>query len=552
MKVPQFNVLNTIIEIEQGTKDSRMNHDNLSPIGESLRCFADYLQVGETQAMFFAVIFSLNYQERNVTIEEVADHFDLNPLSILPYHRELEDLIDAGYLESKSHMRRNTHLANRSLKIPNYLVKAVLENRATGIVKEPVEKDFPGFLQELGDLFEQRMDDSLLSWHLFDEAKALMEYYSDVEELQKVEKLGLEVKEKLFYFHVCKNTLTGSTNINVHGAVEDIFDKIRDRLDFKKQLFQERSALFEYDLLEWGRANFRNQRTVRLSPKSLNMLFGTDAGLFMNQQQMNHVIRPGDIKENMLFYNPEEEERIGFLRDMMKQDRLGELQERLREKNMPQGITVLMHGSPGTGKTETARQLARQTGREIIHVDLSDAKSMWFGESEKKVREIFDSYRNYAREKEMLPVLLFNEADALFAKRRDTNRSNVAQTENAIQNILLEQLEEFDGILMATTNLTKNLDTAFDRRFLYKIRFREPSVKVKSRIWQSKIPGLPEESSRMLAREYSFSGGQIDNVARKVVTEEVLYGHKPDFGKIRAFCDDELIRKENKRIGYRR
>lgn len=117
---------------------------------------------------------------------------------------------------------------------------------------------------------------------------------------------------------------------------------------------------------------------------------------------------------------------------------------------------------------------------------------------------------------------------------------------------LLEQLEEFEGILMATTNLTKNLDAAFDRRFFYKIRFREPSLQVKSRIWQSKIPALPEDSARMLAREYNFSGGQIDNVARKVITEEVLYGHKPDLGKIHSFCEDESIRDNRKRIGYGR
>jgi SpoVK/Ycf46/Vps4 family AAA+-type ATPase len=152
----------------------------------------------------------------------------------------------------------------------------------------------------------------------------------------------------------------------------------------------------------------------------------------------------------------------------------------------------------------------------------------------------------------MYPILLFNEADALFSKRGDSQRSTVGQTENAIQNILLEQLEEFEGILVATTNLTMNLDQAFERRFLYKIRFREPSTSVKSRIWKSKLGGLEDTDYEKLAARYHFSGGQIDNVARKVLTEEVLYNRTPDLERIMEFCEDEMIREENNRIGYRR
>ncbi len=86
------------------------------------------------------------------------------------------------------------------------------------------------------------------------------------------------------------------------------------------------------------------------------------------------------------------------------------------------------------------------------------------------------------------PILFFNEADAIIAKRKEATSSNVSDTENRIQNILLEEIENFEGILIATTNLVSKIDTAYERRFLFKIEFQKPSITVKAQIWKSKMP----------------------------------------------------------------
>ena len=227
------------------------------------------------------------------------------------------------------------------------------------------------------------------------------------------------------------------------------------------------------------------------------------------------------------------------------------LQTRLEKESMPKGVAVIFYGVPGTGKTETAMQIARKTGRKVYHVDISASKSCWFGESEKIIKRIFTDYGRMCNEEKLKPILLFNEADALFSKRKDVNSSSVAQTENAIQNIILEELEKLDGILIATTNLADNLDPAFERRFIFKLKFDKPTLEAKQSIWHSKLVWLAEEQCLKLAAEYDFSGGEIDNIVRKVVMDEVISGTRPDFNFIIDQCKNErLLSAKHAKVGF--
>ena len=188
-----------------------------------------------------------------------------------------------------------------------------------------------------------------------------------------------------------------------------------------------------------------------------------------------------------------------------------------------------------------------------MQVDIANSKSMWFGESEKKIKEIFTRYRSAVKRSGIIPILLFNEADAIIGKRQNLgeNRSGPGQTENAIQNIILQEIENLNGILIATTNLAKNMDKAFERRFLYKIEFEKPSFEARISIWQALIPALTIEQATALAKQFNFSGGQIENIARRSSVSEVLNGFPPSLDMLIEYCTEEQTDTvETKRIGF--
>jgi SpoVK/Ycf46/Vps4 family AAA+-type ATPase len=220
---------------------------------------------------------------------------------------------------------------------------------------------------------------------------------------------------------------------------------------------------------------------------------------------------------------------------------------------MRTGFTILLHGAPGTGKTETVMQLALKTKRDVMRVDLSQTKSMWYGESEKKIKKIFDQYREVLKYADHVPILLFNEADGLFGIRTSQEKSNTSQTFNTMQNILLEEMENFEGILIATTNLTANFDKAFERRFLYKIAFSPPAETARKMIWRSKLPEIPKNITGKLAVEFPFSGGQIENIARKCEIDGLLNGRQPGERELRNHClEEKLNQPQRVKVGFRK
>lgn len=247
------------------------------------------------------------------------------------------------------------------------------------------------------------------------------------------------------------------------------------------------------------------------------------------------------IREKSLFFNPSVQKQLQRLADLLSIDSLPSIQQRLQEKGLRQGFACLFYGAPGTGKTESVLQIARQTGRDLMQVDIAGLRDKYVGESEKNIKEVFTRYRTLCKHSEVTPILFFNEADAIINKRIQNVEYSVDKMDNAMQNIILQEIEDLDGILIATTNLTSNLDPAFERRFLFKVEFQTPDAAVKARIWQSLLPDLSEAEALHLASLFDFSGGQIENIARKRTVDYILSGRNATLQEIEDYCREELL-----------
>ncbi len=187
---------------------------------------------------------------------------------------------------------------------------------------------------------------------------------------------------------------------------------------------------------------------------------------------------------------------------------------------------IIFYGEPGTGKTMSALSLAKSLKKAVLSFDCSKILSKYVGESEQNVRKIFDSYKEICKKSKSEPLLLLNEADQFLSTRVEGGDS-VDKMHNQMQNIFLEQIERFEGVLVATTNFLQSFDGAFSRRFDYKIEFKKPDFAARLAIWRKVLPeNACYEDGFMIEKlaNYNLSGGQImlvlKNTALKVATKE--------------------------------
>ncbi|MDR1584295.1 MAG: ATP-binding protein [Prevotellaceae bacterium] len=281
-----------------------------------------------------------------------------------------------------------------------------------------------------------------------------------------------------------------------------------------------------------------------------NMIFSFIGGRGINLdsydiQEVKGLIKSGSIAPKTIYYSEKEKGDISQIRYLLHEDTYKVACVRLQEKNLKTGFACLFSGAAGTGKTETVYQLARSTGRDIVKVDISSIHSSVFGQDEKNIKEVFTMYKSLLRKYTRTPILFFNEADGIFNKRiavgDGSSNPAVILDNNNTQNVILEELENMEGILIATTNMAKNLDPAFDRRFIYKVEFSRPNPAARAEIWKLFIPELTEEMIRILSERFSLSGSQIENIARKSAIHFAVSGREPEMEKLFSWCNQEGV-----------
>jgi SpoVK/Ycf46/Vps4 family AAA+-type ATPase len=355
---------------------------------------------------------------------------------------------------------------------------------------------------------------------------------------------GLEPKEQLIFLALLKEEYAGGDgNLRDMNTLIDLisfdeYDRFKNRA-----LLEEGAKLISDDIIDYD--------------EMLNPFGGITRSFFINEEILHNIIHPQKkkkttkLKLDMLVKDQEIFELIDpktTLDDVVLHPQTREILDRLlqqMDKRVAQRLKawgiksktksidarIIFYGPPGTGKTMTALSLAKSLKKQVLSFDCSKILSMYVGESEKNVRKIFDTFKELAGKSKSEPVLLLNEADQFLSSRSTGHGSSADKMHNQMQNIFLEQIEQFEGILIATTNLLENLDTAFSRRFNYKIAFKKPNREQRVELWKKLLPeNAPYAKDFDIEKlaEFNLTGGQINliikNTAYRVaVKDEPLF-----------------------------
>ena len=546
----QMDLLTAIEQIVEKAKDSQLSPEFFRKASKYIKYVSDKLDLTKEQSVMFALFINRS-DDNGIRISEISEDCKCSTVRMIRYMNDI-DVLEKRELvrccrDLSSHRKRITY------RVPFEVIEAMKRNEKY-IPRECTGLTCEELFGELEEIFQQRDNEELTFGAM---ASKIHSLFNDNENLEYVKSVKVhdfddEVEMLMVLFsHLFANN--SDDNIGFHD-LEFLYDDKREWHRTKARLLKGEHILLDIGFIEYNNDNgMVDRESFRMTQQAKNIyLSELDIQSIQRNKVENDYIKSESITEKKLFYNQSIQSQINELAQLMDEARYQEITSRMKSAGFRCGFTCLFYGAPGTGKTETVLQLARQTGRDIMQVDVSRIKSCWVGESEKNIKSLFETYNYKVKKSNKTPILLFNEADAIINKRQEGAERAVDKMENSIQNIILQEMEKLDGILIATTNLAQNMDKAFERRFLYKVKFEKPTLEARMHIWHEMIPSLSESDTKTLAERYDFSGGQIENIARHNAINGILYGDRGNtIEALINYCDNERLEtKQIRKIGF--
>ena len=531
-------LLDAIEVIVERAADSGLSCGFYKNVDASLEYLSSRLEMTKNEVLLLSVAVNMGTDFR-ITLANIAEYFACSRIKVLKLAKDIDSLVERRYLRRvKMRDRETTYTLHYEAVESIQNDKPYIRQPQSGLNAEQLFEEIHKLIRALK---HRQIDFATFA----EEAELLIASNNHLQFSKTFKALDLQDNNKLILIKACDMLVNQDDELIMFDDIDDMFESESVISRLHKDILNGTNELIRREILEqYPNGPFASRDVFQLTDKACAELlseFGITKSFVETPTKNKNLTQPSDIFAKNLYYNPSEKQQISRLESLLQPDAFANITQRLADSGMRKGFACLFYGAPGTGKTETVLQLARKTGRALMQVNISTIKDKYVGESEKNIKNLFDRYRQLVESEPIAPILFFNEADAIFNKRSENTVRAVDKMENAIQNIILQEMETLDGILIATTNLTSNLDSAFERRFIYKVKFAAPSLEAKQAIWQSMIPSLSEKDAATLASAYNFSGGQIENIARKQTVEYILSGEEPSVATIRKFCDAECL-----------
>lgn len=540
---PVPTLLQAIEKVVELAEDSKMSEEFMLKAAPEISLLAESFGITERQAVLFCVCMEKG--PRRVDYDDLASYLDLNKIGVLSFASDIDALVRRRLLKFRDVKDED------DFDIPAVVIRSLKHNE---VYQLPQRKglDCAAMFELLDQWFEDLDDDAISPRALSEELQQLFEDNPQVGFVKHLKEYYLSDEDEMMVAFFAHRLVNRDDDDIRFCDIEDLYDSRADFTNAKSELRIGEHKLQEKKLIEHkcvdGLADVTKYKLTDAAKRDLLAEMKINA----TEEKLADMLDASKLTEKKLFFPKDIERQVEELGSFLQPENYQKIQEHMKEKGFRYGFACLFYGSPGTGKTETVYQLAKKTGRNIMLVDVPQLKSMWVGQSEKNVKALFDRYREQVKRSKLTPILLFNEADAIIGKRKNGAENAVDKMENSLQNIILQEMEQLDGIMIATTNLQQNMDKAFERRFLYKIKFEKPTEEARAGIWHAMIPELSDLDIHTLASKYDFSGGQIENIARHYAIDTILHGQSEDaLPMLILHCDNErLDEKSVKRIGF--
>ena len=540
---PVPTLLQAIEKVVELAEDSKMSDEFMLKAAPEISLLAESYGITERQAVLFCVCMEKG--PNRVDYDDLASYLDLNKIGVLSYASDIDALVRRRLLKFRDVKDED------DFDIPSVVIRSLKHNE---VYQLPLRKglDCAAMFELLDQWFEELDDDAISPHDLCEELRSLFEDNPQVGFVKHLKSYYLSDEDEMMVAYFAHRLVNRDDDDIRFRDIEDLYDNKADFTNAKGKLKSGEHKLQEKKLIEHksvdGLADVTRYKMTETAKRELLAEMKINA----TEEKLADMLDASKLTEKQLFFPKDIQRQVEELGSFLQPENYQKIQERMKEKGFRYGFACLFYGSPGTGKTETVYQLAKKTGRNIMVVDVPQLKSMWVGQSEKNVKALFDRYREQVSKAKLTPILLFNGADAINCKRKNGAENAVDKMENSLQNIILQEMEQLDGIMIATTNLQQNMDKAFERRFLYKIKFEKPTEEARASIWHAMIPELSDLDIHPLASKYDFSGGQIENIARHYAIDTILHGQSEDaLPMLIRHCDNErLDEKSVKKIGF--
>lgn len=542
-KKKEMTLLQAIERVVELSNDSKMSPEFMKKAKAEIQLLAKSYGITERQAVLFCVCMEKG--PNRVDYSDIACHLDMNKISVLSYASDIDALVRRRLLKYRDVKDED------DFDIPSAVIRCLKHNE---VYELPQRKGLDcASMFELFDLWFEDLDDDAISAHeLCEELQSLFKDNPQVGFVKHMKEYYLNPEDQMMVTFFCHRLVNRDDDDIRFSQIEDLFNSQADFNRAKTALRSGDHKVQWKKVIEHRCVNGLTDVTRYKLTESAKRTLLAELKINEAEEKLADMLDASKLGEKALFFPKDIERQVEELGSFLQQENYQKIQDRMKEKGFRNGFACLFYGSPGTGKTETVYQLARKTGRNIMVVDVPQLKSMWVGQSEKNVKALFDRYLEQVKRAKLTPILLFNEADAIISKRKNGAENAVDKMENSLQNIILQEMEQLDGIMIATTNLQENMDKAFERRFLYKVKFEKPTEEARANIWHSMIPELSDLDVHTLASKYDFSGGQIENIARHYAIDNILHGQDDDvLPMLIRHCDNERLDEKNSRkIGF--